>query len=146
MGLFPKDEPGQAMFSSPAKIEAVRAHQAQLETAKEQEKLKKELERQAKVAERERKVQEARERRETRQKEATEKRALRGQKKEARRLQRETDKQLRLEQQASKYHPKVSTASRKRKPMDALMAEPKRVKTGTARSGRSVALPRRFQE
>ena len=34
MGLFPKDEPGQAMFFSPAKIAAVRSHQEELEAQK----------------------------------------------------------------------------------------------------------------
>ena len=40
MGLFIKDEPGQPMFFSPAKIAAVQAHKEELEAQKEQEKLK----------------------------------------------------------------------------------------------------------
>ena len=46
MGLFTKNEPGQAMFFSPVKITAVRAHHEELEAQKEQEKLDKEVERQ----------------------------------------------------------------------------------------------------
>ena len=145
MGLFPKDEPGQAMFFSPAKIAAVRAHQEGLEAQKEQEKLDKELERRAKAAEKERKAQETQERRQTRQKKAAERRALREREKETHRLQNEADKQLRLEQQALKEQIKLSTIARKRKPADTLEIEPKRVKVGIARSGRSITLPKRFQ-
>jgi hypothetical protein len=45
MGLFAKDEPGQAIFFSPAKITAVRTRQKELEAQKEQERLKKEVDR-----------------------------------------------------------------------------------------------------
>ena len=133
MGLFPKDEPGQAMFFSPAKIAAVRAHQDGLEAQKEQERLDKAFERQAKAAERERKAQEARERREIKQKEAAEKRALKEREKEARKLQIEADKRLRFEQQTLKPQSKAPTASRKGQSVDALMVEPKSV-TGEVRS------------
>ena len=93
MGLFPKDESGQAMFFSPAKIAAVRSHQEELEAQKEQERLDKELERRARVAERERKAEEAQERRQTRQREAAERRTLKERGKETRRLQKEADRQ-----------------------------------------------------
>jgi hypothetical protein len=46
MGLFIKDEPGQAIFFSPARIATVRARQEELEAQREQEKLEKEVERQ----------------------------------------------------------------------------------------------------
>ena len=84
MGLFVKDEPGQAMFFSLAKIAAVRTRQEELEAQKEQEKLEKEVERQNRPAERERKAQEAQERRETRQKTRGEKLEQKQREKEAR--------------------------------------------------------------
>ena len=59
MGLFAKDEPGQAIFFSLAKITAVRAHQQELEAQKEQERLKKEVDHQNKAAEKELKAQQA---------------------------------------------------------------------------------------
>ena len=59
IGLFLKDEPGQAIFFSPAKIAAVQARQEELEAQKELEKLEKKTERQKKVNERECKAQEA---------------------------------------------------------------------------------------
>jgi hypothetical protein len=45
MGLFDKDEPGQAMFFSPTRIAAVRARQEELEAQKEQGRREKEQER-----------------------------------------------------------------------------------------------------
>ena len=146
ISLFSKNEPGQAMFFSPAKIAAVRAHQDELEAQKEQERLDKELQRQAKAAERELKAQEARQRREIRHKEAAEKRALREQEKEARRLQKEAGKQVRLEQEASQQASKLSTQARKRKAVDTHEIQSKQVKTGISRSGRSIAPPKRFQD
>lgn len=146
MGLFPKDEPGQAMFFSPAKIAAVREHQDGLEAQKEQEKLNKELLRKEKAAERKRKAQEALERRQQRQKEAADRKAVKEAEKEARRQQREVNKQLRFEQQTSKQPLKAFTQSKKRKTAATIEVEPKRTKTSIARSGRSIALPRRFQQ
>ena len=110
------------------------------------ERLNKELERQIKVTEKERKAQEARERRVIKQREAAEKRALKEKGKEARKLQKEADKQLRFEKQASRSQSKASTVPRKRKPVDALIEEFKRVKVGTSRSGRLIATPQRCQE
>ena len=145
MGLFPKDEPGQAVFFSPGKIAAVRAHQEQLAARKQQEQRDKEHQRQAKAAERERKAQEAQKRRETRQREAAEKRALREQEKEARRRQKEAEEWSRVERRASGHVLNLSAQAPKRKAMDTEGVEAKRVKTGMPRSRGSIALPKRFQ-
>ena len=48
MGLFAKDEPGQAMFFSPGKIAVVRLRQQELKGQKERQKLAKEAEKNAK--------------------------------------------------------------------------------------------------
>jgi len=146
MGLFMRDEPGQAMFFSPAKIATVRAHQEELEAQKEQEKLEKEVERQNRATQRERKAQEAQERRETRQRLQAEKLQQKEREKEARTTQKELNKQLRLEEQLEKDQKKQATIARKRKQEDPLLTEPKQLKTRVASSGRTVALPARFQD
>ena len=146
MGLFVKDEPGQAMFFSPAKIAAVRARQKELEAQKEQEKLEKAVERQIKATERGRKAQEAQERRETRQRIRAETLEQKQREKEARSMQRELNKQLRFEEQSQKDQKKEVTTGRKRKREDLPHEERKQPETRVARSGRTVALPTRFME
>ena len=146
IALFAKDEPGQATFFTPAKIAAVRAYQDELEAQKEQERLDKGVWRQVKAAEKERKAQEARERREMRQREAAEKRALPKQEKEARQLQKKADKQLKLEQEASQSALKLSTQNHKRTAVNTHEVQLKQVKTGTSRSGRSIAPSKHFQD
>ena len=59
MGLFPKDEPGRAMFFSPDKIAVVRAHQLDLNAQKQQKALNEERQRLAKAADKQRKTEEA---------------------------------------------------------------------------------------
>lgn len=144
MGLFPKDEPGQAIFFSPAKIASVRARQAQMEAEKEQEKLEKERERQARAAEKKQKAQETRERRETRQRELAAKRARQAEAQEARNCQKEASRQLRLEHEASRDEPRVSTVSRKRKLMDTPVVEAEEVQSSIGRNGRVINKPTRY--
>jgi PAS domain-containing protein len=146
MGLFIKDEPGQAVFFSPAKIAAVRARQEELEAQRNQEKLEKEVERQDRAAERERKAQEVQERRETRQRIRTEKLEQKERDKEARTVQKQLNQQLVLENQAQKDQNKQSRIARKRKPQDAPPVEPQEPKTRKARSGRIIALPSRLKD
>ena len=146
MGLFPKDEPGQAMFFSPAKITAIRAYQAEAQAQKDQETLNKERQRQDKAADKERKAQEAQQRRETRQRETAEKRALQEQAKEDRRRQKEADLQLRHELQASQYTSIASLSAPKRKFTTICDIEAPQVKAGMSRSRGSIALPKRFRD
>ena len=141
MGLWDKDEPGQAIFFSPAKIAAVRARQGELEAQKEQEKLKKELERQNKAVEKERKAQEVQERRETR----TRKQQQRQAEKEARTTQQQLNQQFGLEEQPQKTFKKQSPIARKRKPEDIPPIEPWEPKVRVSRNGRTIALPMRFK-
>lgn len=56
LGLLTGDEPGQAVFFSPAKIAAAREKQKALDNAKKHERLRKEEEKLAKAAEKERKA------------------------------------------------------------------------------------------
>ena len=114
MGLFDKDEPGQAMFFSPTRIAAVRARQEELEAQKEQERREKEQERQNRAAEKERKAQEAREKREEKQRIRAEKLQQKERDKEARALQKQLDKELRLEAQLQKQQKKQAAPSRRR--------------------------------
>ena len=146
MGLFIKDEPGQAMFFSPAKIAAVRARQEELEAQREQEKLEKEVERQNRAVERERKAQEVQERHETRQKIRAEKLEQKQREKEARTMQKELNKQLRLKEQSEKDEKKQATIARKRRQEDPPLVEPEQPKTRVARSGRTLTIPTRFQD
>ena len=146
MGLVDKDEPGQAVFFSPAKIEAARARQLEVEAQKEKDRLDKELQRREKAAEKDCKAQETYDKREQRQKEAAERKVLREHAKRAREVQKAAHLQLRLEQKALKTISKPSTVSRKRKLTDALEIEPRLAQTSTARSGRTIAPPKRFRE
>ena len=146
MGLFVKDEPGQAMFFSPAKIAAVRARQDELEAQKEQEKLEKELEHQNRAAEREQKAQEIQERRETKKKIRVEKLQQKKREQEARATQKQLNEQLKIEKQLQKGQKKQVTIAKKRKQEEPLQIEAKRPETRVARNGRSIALPTRFRE
>ena len=146
MGLFEKDEPGQAQFFSPGKIAAARARELEMENQKEQDRIDKELKAQAKATDRQRKAREAKDRVDLRRKMAADKRALKEAAKEARKQVREANLQLRLEQQTSLNSVKASTASRKRKLTDTLEVEPVHVHTSTARNGRTIAPPKRFRE
>lgn len=145
MGLFAKDEPGQAMFFSPAKIAAVRAHQDELEAQKEQQRLEKEQERQRKAAEREQKAREVQERKETRQRIRAEKLQQKEQEKEARAMQKQLNEQHRIEKEAQRDQKQQGTTAKKRKQEDPPQVEAKRPKTRVLSSGRSTVLPTRFR-
>lgn len=145
MGLFPKDEPGQAMFFSPAKIAAVRQHQEDLEAQRRQEVLDKKRQRQSKAAERERKAQEDQERKETRQRRIAENKALKEQQQEARQRQKEVDLQLKGEQKASRHVSTPSTAARKPKSTTTHAIQSGGVNLGTSRHRGSITLPKRFR-
>ena len=146
MGLFTKDEPGQAIFFSPAKITAVRAHQQELEAQKEQERLKKEVDRQNKAAEKELKAQKAQERREIRQKKQAEKLEQKQRQIEARTKQKELNEQLKIEKELQKDRTKQVVVAKKRKREEHPPKEVEQPKSKKARSGRTVALPTRFLE
>lgn len=145
MGLVVKDQPGQAMFFSPAKIAAVRARHEELEAQKEQERLERAVERQNRVTERERKAQEVQERREARQRIRTEKWEQKRRDKEARQIQTRRKQPLDRKEQSSSDHPPPSRMARKRKAEGEPLEQSPEPKTRVARSGRTVALPARFR-
>lgn len=97
MGLIGKDQPGQAIFYSPAKIAAVRAEREELEALKEQEQLAKILKKQERALEKERKKQELRDRRNERMKIRAEKQQQKQLQKLAHKAQKEVNRQLRFE-------------------------------------------------
>lgn len=145
MGLFSKNEPGQAIFFSPAKIATVRARQEELEAQKEQEKLRKEAERQIRVVEKERKAQEVQERKENRLKIRAEKLAQKQRDKDARTSQKQMKEHLNIEKQASKNRNPKPIIVERGESSNVSVAQSEEVKTRTARNGRVIALPTRFQ-
>lgn len=144
MELFPKDEPGQAIFFSPGKIAAARERQQELDTQKEAEKLAKQAEKHLRALEKEQKAQEARDRKKAKQELAAQKREARIQEKEARKLQRQAKRQLFLEQSIPKMPTKAIAKPNKRKAVEdppAILPAPK---SRLGRNGRKIALPERF--
>ena len=144
MGLFTKDEPGQAMFFSPGKIAAAKARQEELDTQKEEERLAKEAEKQRKAFKKEQKAQEARDRKIARQEAAAQKREAKEREKEARMLQRQANQQLEYDQSIPKTVPPAPAKSKKRKAVEDPPLEPPSPKSRVGRSGRTIALPARF--
>ena len=76
IGLFKKDEPGQAQFFSPEKIAAARARELEIENQKEQDRINKKLKTQAKATDRQRKARETKNCVDFRRKMAADKRAF----------------------------------------------------------------------
>ena len=146
MGLFTKDEPGQAMFFSPGKIAAARAHQKKLDGQKEQERLAKEMKKQHKTFEKEQKAQEARERRMARQETATQKKKAKQHKKETQMLQKQANQQLIFKQTILKTPASATTKPKKRKAVEDPSSKPSSPKSRLTRSGRASTLPTRFHE
>ena len=146
MGLFAKDEPGQAMFFSPGKIAIVRARQEKLDTQKKQERLAKEAEKQHKAFEKEQKAQEAQERKTARQKAAAQKREAKQRGKEARMLQKQANQQFVYEQSISKTPAPATAKPKKRKAVEDPPSKPPPPKSRVGRSGRTITLPTRFHE
>ena len=145
MGLRGKDEPGQAVFFSPARIAAVRAEKEMLEAQKEQEQQAKELKKQEQASKREHKKQKLQNPREERAKMRAEKQQQKELAKMAREAQKQLNEQSRLEQQRQKdlQKPKKQPIKRKRgRNMPEELPEPK---TRIARNGRSITLPTRFR-
>ena len=145
MGLFPKNEPGQAMFFSPDKVNAAQSQQQLLNAQKEQEKLEKKLKAEARVEEKERKAREVQERREQRAEKAAEKAAQKQLEKEAKELQKQANQQLRLEEQTQKHRRSNSTSAQQRKEQNAPIVEVEDVQMRSSRNGRSVTLPARYR-
>lgn len=146
MGLFPKNEPGQAVFFSPTKIASVRTHQAEIEAPKEQEKIGKEVEREKKAAGKKQKAQELEERKENRLRIRAEKLAQKAQEKEARTLQNQIKLQLDLNQQSPKKRIRKPLMMEQGESSDESRTEVKKPKTRIAQSGRIISLPTRFQD
>ena len=144
MGLFVKNEPGQAMFFSPDKIAAVRARQEELDAQKEQERLSKETEKQRKAIEKKQKAQEVRERKIARQQLAAQKREAKDRAKETRMFQKQANRQLIYEQSIPKTPAIVAAKLKKRKAVEDPLSMPPPLKSRVGRSGRTIALPARF--
>ena len=145
MGLRGKDEAGQAVFFSPARIAAVRAEKERLEAQKEQEQQAKELKKQEQAIEKERKKQEVQNRRKERAKIRAEKQQQKELAKMAREAQKQLNKQLSLDQQRQKDLQKQKKQPTKRKRGPDMPEEIPEPKTRIARNGRSITLPTRFR-
>lgn len=145
MGLVHKDELGQAVFYSPAKIAEARARLDAAEAEKEAERVRKEQEKLRKAAEKDCKAELARERALKSGEEAALKAQAKEDLKKARAQQKQVDKQLADQQQASKSMPTPSKRSQKRKTTSTLDVAEKRMNLGTTHTGRQIALPRRFR-
>ena len=146
MGLMDKNELKQAVFFSPAKIEAARTRQLEVETQKKKDKLDKKLQRQEKATEKDCKAQETYDKRKQQQKEAAEKKVLQEHTKRIQEVQKAAHLQLRLKQKALKTISKPSTMSHKHKLTDVLEIELKLTQTNTAHSGCTITPPKHFRE
>lgn len=145
MGLFDKENPGEAQFFSPTKVEAVRQRAHDIEAQKEQEKIEAADRRAKKALEREQRAREVQERKETRIRVREEKRLQKEREKEDRRMAQLAKMQLKSDQREQPKQSKAKKAKLKR----ALEADdensPKRPKTRASRLGRAINLPVRFK-
>ena len=145
MGILSKEQPGQAMFASPAKIAAIRAQKETEEVQKAAAEEEKEREKEPKVKEKERKAQEAKERREKRAEEVAERKAAREEAKEARKQQREANKQVSEEEQGVMQRNKEVAVREKGGASTTKGAEGGGLNQGHIRSGRNISLPARYK-
>lgn len=144
MGLFDKDNPGEAQFFSPSKIEAVRQRAQDIESQKEQERVEAVNRRTQKALIREQKAQEVQDRREKRIQEREEKKLQKELEKEQHRMAQEAKKQAKQDQERQKKQMKLKRNQSKRILEHTEEVPAKRQKTGVSRSGREITLPIRF--
>ena len=146
LGILDKDEPGQAVFVSPAKIAAIRIRREQEEAEKINAQQEKERERVAKAAEKAQKVQDIQERRERRKETIAQNKAARERAKEGRIQQREANEQIRTEEQASMARKKISESMAKHIAIGKTGIDVMEVNLGHVRSGRRISRPKRFKD
>ena len=145
MDILNKDEPGQAVFASSAKIAEFRARRDLMEAEKVAAEEEKERERIARASEKAQKAQEAQERRERRRETAAQKKVFRERAREARIQQKEANKQVRAEEQALMARKKVSRPMATRIAIGKLKVGTTGVNLGHVRSGRNIIRPTRFR-
>ncbi|OXV05699.1 hypothetical protein Egran_06533 [Elaphomyces granulatus] len=145
LGLFDNENPGEAQFFSPNKVQALRQRAEEAETQKEQER-EAAVRRQAERAlEREQKAREVQERKEERVRKREEKARQKEFEKEERRAAREAKKQHKDDKQEQRSRNKA------RKPRSEHVEECEeeipttRQEMATSRSGRQIRLPERFR-
>ena len=144
MELFPKDEPGQAIFFSPNKIAAARQRQQEIDAQKEAEKLAKQEDKHRRAFEKEQKAQGVRDRKMARQVLAAQKREAQIKEKEEQRLQQQPKKQPKEEQPMLKMPGKAISKPNKRKAVEDPPVMLPAPKSRLGRNGRKIALPERF--
>ncbi|EED21380.1 pogo transposable element, putative [Talaromyces stipitatus ATCC 10500] len=146
LGLINKDNPGEAQFFSPGRIEAARQQIQNIELQKEQGKIEAANRRTQKAFARQQKAQEIQERRETRIREREEKRRQKELEKEQLRVAREAQKEVKR----AKERPAKQVNTKKRRYSKVIESNEevssKRPKTGISRSGRAINLPIRFRD
>ena len=146
MGIFDKDERGQAVFASPGKIAAARTRRQEEEEQKAAAEEGKEREREAKAMEKVRKAQEVQERREAREEQVAHRKALREEAKETRKQQKEANAQVKAEEKASAERGKAEAAAAKQGASSGKETGEGVQKQGHVRSGRNITLPKRFTD
>lgn len=144
MGLLAKNEPGQAMFFSPAKIGAIREQVAAQDAQREQDKIKKDIHRQEKAIEKKLKLQKAQERREERLRTRAEKQEEKKRAEHARAEARLAANQLQNEQQKQEIQARISHKKTKRKAVIEEAESSKRPRQRIGRNGRNITLPIRY--
>jgi DNA anti-recombination protein RmuC len=146
MGLFDKNNPGEAKFFSLSKVEAVRQRARDMEAQKKQERIEASNRRTEKAFERDQKARDVQERKETRIRQREEKRLQKEHEKEDRCTARLAKQQLRRDQLEQKKQDKVQKTQSKRViEVDEEICS-KRQKTTTSCSGRKINLPMRFRD
>jgi hypothetical protein len=146
MGLFDKDNPGEAQFFSPSKVEAVQQRARDMEAQKEQERIEASNCCTEKAFERDQKACEIQKRKETRIRQCEEKRLQKEHEKEdccTAQLAKEQLKRDQLEQK--KQNKTQKTQSKRVIEVDEEISS-KRQKTTTSCSGRKINLPIRFRD
>ena len=146
MGLLAPDQPGQAQFFSPAKIEAVRVRKEAQDAQVEEDRARKAREKLEKEFQRNRKKEQAQIDRENKTRERAEKKAAAEAEKQHKKMQQDLDKQRKLEAQELKNREMQARSPKRQRRALELVEEVEEVAGVFGRRGRRIKLPPRFRE
>jgi len=145
MGLFDKENPGEAQFFSPSKVEALRQRAKEIEAQKEQEKLEIAQRRTEKALVREQKAQELQEKKEIRARQQEEKRLQKKREKEDQEAMKLANQQLRNDEIRQKKQRDINKAAFRDIQANAAGNLQESSQTRVTHSGRSIRVPVRYQ-
>jgi hypothetical protein len=149
MGLLDPDQPGQAQFFSPTKVGLARQRAAEIEQQKEQNRIEIEERRIERENKKKEKAEEAEERKKLRLQAREKKclaRELKQREREEAKLRKLVNEQVSGDKKTSKKSPQASISPKTCEKASTGSKSPERSKRTSARSGRNIQPPRRYED